>query len=182
VGADVSDPRLARSLVEETVARFGRLDVVVNNAGVWQPTPLVSARPEAWARVLAANLDGTFFVSQAAARVMRRAGSGSIVLISSTAGQRGEAFHGAYAASKGAAISLTKSWAVELARYGIRVNCVAPGWVDTEMTAAALAGAGRRAIARTILLGRVGEPHEVARAVLFLAGDAASFITGEILN
>src|SRR5207249_4793922 len=116
VGADVSDPRLARSLVEETVARFGRLDVVVNNAGVWQPTPLVSARPEAWARVLAANLDGTFFVSQAAARVMRRAGSGSIVLISSTAGQRGEAFHGAYAASKGAAISLTKSWAVELAR------------------------------------------------------------------
>ena len=182
VAADVSEARQARALVAEAVALYGRLDILVNNAGIWERGPLLTLTPAAWARMLAVNLDGVFHTTQAAARVMRRQGGGRIVNVSSTAGQRGEAFHSHYAATKGAVISLTKSWAVELARHGIVVNCVAPGWVDTEMTAAALAGAERRAIERAIPLGRVGTARDVAAAILFLASDACGFVAGEILN
>ena len=182
VGADVSDPIQAQALVEETVALYGRLDILVNNAGIWEDGPLLTMTPENWRRTLAINLDGTFFTSQAAARVMRRQRAGRIVNIASTAGQRGEALHSHYAASKGAVIALTKSWAAELARHGIYVNCVAPGWVDTDMTTPSMQGAGRRAVLSTIPLGRIGTPWEIATAILFLASDAGGFTNGEILN
>jgi 3-oxoacyl-[acyl-carrier protein] reductase len=113
---------------------------------------------------------------------MRRQRAGRIVNVASTAGQRGEALHSHYAASKGAVIALTKSWAAELARHGIYVNCVAPGWVDTDMTTPSMQGAGRRAVLSTIPLGRIGTPWEIATAILFLASDAGGFTNGEILN
>jgi 3-oxoacyl-[acyl-carrier protein] reductase len=113
---------------------------------------------------------------------MKAAGFGRIVNVSSTAGQRGEAFHAHYAATKGAVISLTKSLATELAPHGITVNCVAPGWVATDMTSESLAGPERDGIVSAIPLGRVATPEEIEGAVLFLASDLASFVTGEILN
>lgn len=182
VGADIADPRQAQDLVAESLDLYGRLDILVNNAGIWEEGPLTTLSPAGWARTMAVNLDGVFFVTQAAARHMTRRRQGAIVNLSSTAGQRGEAFHSHYAATKGAVIALTKSWAVELARRGVRVNCVAPGWVDTEMAAPGLRGAARRAVLRSIPLGRVGRPEEIAAAVLFLASDACGFATGEILN
>jgi 3-oxoacyl-[acyl-carrier protein] reductase len=182
VGADVSDPRQAQALVEETVALYGRLDILVNNAGIWEDGPLLTMTPENWRRTLAINLDGTFYASQAAARAMRRQRSGRIVNVASTAGQRGEAFHSHYAASKGAVIALTKSWAPELARYNIYVNCVAPGWVDTDMTTPSMRGPDKRTILSTIPLERIGKPWEIATAILFLASDAGGFTNGEILN
>src|SRR5215470_2054439 len=127
VGADIADEEQAHALVEETVRLYGRLDVLVNNAGIWEEGPLLTLHAARWRRTMAINLDGTFFCTQAAARVMKHQRSGRIVSISSTAGQRGEAHHSPYAATKGAVIALTKSWAVELAPYGIYVNCVAPG-------------------------------------------------------
>jgi len=182
IGADVSDPAQARALVDETVRLHGRLDVLVNNAGIWEEGPLLKLTPERWRRTLAVNLDGTFLCAQAAARAMKRWRSGRIVNVSSTAGQRGEAFYSPYAATKGAVIALTKSWAVELAPLGIYVNCVAPGWVDTDMTAADLAGRAGREVARGIPLGRVGAPADIAAAILFLASDACLFVAGEVLN
>jgi 3-oxoacyl-[acyl-carrier protein] reductase len=182
VGADLADPRQAQDLVAEAIDLYGGLDILVNNAAIWEEGPLVSLSPAGWARTLAVNLDGVFFVTQAAARHMTRRRRGAIVNLSSTAGQRGEAFHSHYAATKGALIALTKSWAVELAGRGVRVNCVAPGWVDTEMAAPGLRGRARREVLRSIPLGRVGRPEEIAAAVLFLASDACEFATGEILN
>ena len=182
VGADVGDPRQAQALVLETVSLFGRLDILVNNAGIWEDGPLLTTSPQRWRRTLAINLDGAFYVTQAAARVMRRARRGRIVNVSSTAGQRGEPFHGSYAASKGALISATKSWAVELAPEGILVNAVAPGWVETDMTEGALRGSSGRDVRSAIPLGRAGRPEEIAQAILFLASDACGFVAGEILN
>ena len=182
VGADVSDYAQAHALVQETVRLYGRLDVLVNNAGIWEEGPLLEMTPERWRRTLAINLDGTFHCAQAAARVMKRQRAGRIVNLSSTAGQRGEAFHSQYAASKGAVIALTKSWAVELAPSGIYVNCVAPGWVDTEMAAPGLVGRAGRQVVSGIPLRRVGEATDIAAAILFLASDACRFVTGEILN
>ena len=182
VGADISDPRQAYSLVEETVDIYGSIDVLVNNAGIWEEAPLLTMSLTDWARTMAVNLDAAFYTTQAAARHMRRQKGGRIVNISSTAGQRGEARHSPYAATKGAIQSLTKSWAVELARYGIGVNSVAPGWVDTEMAAPGLKGKARREVLNAIPLRRIGQPEEIAAAVLFLASDASSFVQGEILN
>ena len=182
VGADIADAAQAAALVEETVRLYGRLDVLVNNAGIWEPGSLLTMTTAQWRRTLASNLDGTFYCTQAAARVMKKQRRGRIVNISSTAGQRGEAGYSHYAATKGAVISLTKSWSVELAPYGIYVNCVAPGWVDTDMTRADLQGAAGRSVARAIPLRRVGTPRDIAAAILFLASDACRFVTGEILN
>jgi 3-oxoacyl-[acyl-carrier protein] reductase len=182
VGADIADEDEAHALVDETVRLYGRLDVLVNNAGIWEEGPLLTMSAARWRRTLAVNLDGTFFCTQAAARVMKRQRRGRIVNLSSTAGQRGEARHSQYAATKGAVIALTKSWAVELAPYGIYVNCVAPGWVETEMTAEALAGAAGRVVARGIPIGKVGAARDIAAAILFLASEACGFVTGEILN
>jgi 3-oxoacyl-[acyl-carrier protein] reductase len=182
VGGDLGDEAAAERAVGEAAQRG--LDLLVVNHGIWPPTPQAVAAMTAaqWERTRRANLDSVFFVTRAA--IPRLPDGGRIVLVASTAGQRGEALHADYAATKGAVISFTKSLAVELAPR-ITVNCVAPGWVDTEMSAipyAADGGAGRRAIERTIPLGRVATPEEIAGPIVFLCSDLARFLTGEILN
>jgi 3-oxoacyl-[acyl-carrier protein] reductase len=182
LSADVSRKAEAEMMVDETVARFGGIDVLVNNAGIWKGAAIDEMSDGDWSEMLDVNLTGTFHCIRAAVPAMKSAGAGRIVNVSSTAGQRGEAFHAHYAATKGAVISLTKSLATELAPHGITVNCVAPGWVETDMTAESLSGPEREAILSSIPLRRVARPEEIAGAVVFLASDLASFVTGEILN
>jgi 3-oxoacyl-[acyl-carrier protein] reductase len=160
---------------------FGQLDIFVANAGVWpaEDVPLRALAAERWRATVAANLNAVYFTTRAALELMRP--GGRVVLVSSTAGQRGEAFHADYAATKGALISLTKSLAIECAP-DITVNCLAPGWVDTEMCAPAFAGDGRERVRRTIPLGRIASPEEIAGPIVFLCSDLARHITGEVLN
>lgn len=181
--ADVARRDEASRLVEGSVRAFGGLDVVVNNAGIWTRAGIETMDDGVLEETIGINLLACFHVTRAAVPHLKRsAAGGRLIFISSTAGQRGEAFHSHYAATKGALISLTKSLAAELAPDRILVNCVAPGWVDTKMTAEALAGAGRDGIASVIPLGRPGAPEEIAGCVLFLASDLATFVQGEILN
>ncbi|MBN1504824.1 MAG: 3-oxoacyl-ACP reductase FabG [Candidatus Eisenbacteria bacterium] len=180
--ADVSDRTQVRNMVARCLKAFGRLDVLVTNAGVWKYEPIDSKSQKRLAEAVGVNIVGVFNVINAVVPHMKKRKSGVIVTISSTAGQRGEAFHSAYAASKGAVISLTKSLAVELAPHNIRVNCVAPGWIYTDMTRPPLRSPERKTILSLIPMGRVGTAEEIAGPVLFLASDLASFITGEILN
>jgi 3-oxoacyl-[acyl-carrier protein] reductase len=180
-----------RALVERAVAAYGRLDILVANHGIWPPNeaPIAQMTDEQWRGTMGVNLDAVFGLVRAAVAQMERQGKGAdgigghVVLISSTAGQRGEAFHADYAASKGALISLTKSLATELGPRGIRVNCVAPGWVATEMSAPSVNDpeVGPK-IAAGIPVGRVGWPREIAGPVLFLCTPLAGFISGEVLN
>jgi 3-oxoacyl-[acyl-carrier protein] reductase len=181
VGADLGDPAAAARAVEEAAGVLGGLDVLVVNHGVWpaEDTPLAAMDDARWRSTMAANLDGVFYVVRAAAPRLRP--GGTVVLVSSTAGQRGEAFHADYAATKGALIALTKSLAAELAP-ALTVNCVAPGWVDTEMAAGPLGDARRAAIEAAIPLGRVASAEDVAGPILFLASPLARHLTGEILN
>ena len=160
---------------------FGRLDIFVANAGVWPPEdiPLARLTAERWRDTMAANLDAVYHSTRAALGLMGP--GGRIVLVSSTAGQRGEAGHADYAATKGALIALTKSLAVECAP-DILVNCVAPGWVDTEMAAPAFGGDAKSRIAAAIPLGRIPTAEQIAGPIVFLCSDLASHITGEILN
>jgi 3-oxoacyl-[acyl-carrier protein] reductase len=190
VASDLNRPEAARALVAETVRHFGQLDILVANHGVWpeQDVPIESMSDEQWRSTLSINLDGVFglvrhAVGQMKSQPRTKAPAGHIVLISSTSGQRGEAFHCDYSATKGAIISLTKSLSTELASAGIYVNCVAPGWVDTDMSAGALADPkSGDEIRRTIPLGRAGRPEEIAAPVLFLCTEHASFIAGEVFN
>ncbi len=191
---ELSSPADGRALVAAAVAAFGKLDILVVNHGVWPSADApIAEMPEAqWRRTLSVNLDSVFGLVQAAVAQMgaQRPGvpepggaTGHIVLISSTAGQRGEAFHADYAVTKGALISLTKSLSTELAPKGIRVNCVAPGWVATDMSAAALTDPERGPkIVAGIPVGRVASPREIAGPVLFLCTPLAGFISGEVLN
>ena len=165
---------------------FGALDALVVNHGIWlgDDVDIDTMPDEQWHTTIATNLDSTFaLVKHAVAQMKQQARGGNIVLISSTAGQRGEAGHCDYAASKGALISMTKGLSTELAPHGIRVNCVAPGWVETDMTAGTLNDAERRKkIFATIPVGRVGTPEEIAAPILFLCTKHAGFITGEVFN
>lgn len=182
--ADLSRWSEAERLVGDVEAALGPIDVCVVNHGIWKGAPIDRMREADYDEMLDANLRGVFALASAVVRSMRASRRpGSIVLVASTAGQRGEAEHAHYAASKGAVISLTKSLAPELAKDRIRVNCVAPGWVETPMSAAALAdpNEGPRAIA-TIPLGRVGRPEEIAWPIAFVASELASFMTGEVVN
>ena len=189
---ELSTPADGSVLVEAALAVFGRLDVLVVNHGIWPPrdVPIAEMDEAQWRRTLGVNLDSVFGLVRASAAQMERQAppakdqaAGHIVLISSTAGQRGEAFHADYAVTKGALISLTKSLSSELARKGIRVNCVAPGWVDTEMSAATIGDPALGAKIRSeIPLGRVASPREIAGPVLFLCTPLAGFISGEVLN
>ena len=183
---ELSAPEQGRALVEAAAGAWGRLDALVVNHGVWPPHDApIDTMPEAqWRGTMGINLDSVFGLVQAAVtRFKQQGGGGSIVLVASTAAQRGEAFHADYAASKGALISLTKSLSSELAGEGIRVNCVAPGWVATDMSAPALkTDAGRAKIFGTIPMGRVGMPAEIAGPILFLCTPWAGFISGEIVN
>ncbi len=180
--ADVSSESDCRKMVDFTIKNFGKIDILVNNAGIWTYAPIDKMPDKILNETLDINLRGVFYLTREVVPYMKKQNSGNIINISSTAGQRGEAEHSHYAASKGAIISLTKSLATELAPWNIRVNCVAPGWVYTDMSKAALKSKARKQILGTIPLGRVGTPEEIAGAVLFLASDLAGFITGEILN
>lgn len=190
VQGELNTPESARALVGETVRHFGQLDILVANHGVWPAEDVAIDRmsDKQWRNTLSVNLDAVFGLCKHAVAQMKSqphtAGpAGHIVLISSTSGQRGEAFHVDYSATKGALISMTKSLAAELACDRIYVNCVAPGWVDTDMSAATLADPrSGDEIRSTIPLGRVGTPAEIAGPVLFLCTEHASFITGEIFN
>jgi 3-oxoacyl-[acyl-carrier protein] reductase len=186
VQSDLSTTTAAQQLVSAAIAAFGRLDILVANHGIW-PSEDVSVdrmSDDQWHRTIAVNLDSVFaLVKHSVAQMKKQGGGGHIVLVSSTAGQRGEAFHCDYAASKGALISMVKGLSTELAGDGIRVNCVAPGWVDTDMSAAALNDPSTRdRIFRTIPLGRVGTRDEIAGPILFLCTPYAGFITGEVFN
>ncbi len=181
--ADVRQTAEAEALVRAVVARFGRLDILICNAGVWEGTAVEEMDEGLWDKVLDTNLKGTWAICRAAVPILKRGQRGRIVCISSTAGQRGEAFYSNYAAAKGGQIAFTKSLAAELAPAGITVNAVAPGWVDTEMTAAVFADAVRRAeIERSIPLGRVASADDVAWPTLFLCSEWARHITGEVLS
>jgi 3-oxoacyl-[acyl-carrier protein] reductase len=173
-------------LVRGVLGRYGRIDALVVNHGVWPPHDQpVDAMPESqWHKTIATNLDSAFLLTKYTVEQMKRQGvGGSVVLVSSTAGQRGEAFHCDYAASKGALISLVKGLSTELAVHGIRVNCVAPGWVATDMTAPTLAKEEQqRKILQAIPMGRVAKPEEIAAPILFLCTAHAGFITGEVFN
>ncbi len=179
---DLADSAVVDRLFNRIAAAFGRLDIFVANAGIWpaDDVSLGDMSPDRWRGTMAANLDAVFFTTRAALRLM--APGGRIVLVSSTAGQRGEAGHADYAATKGALIALTKSLAIESAP-GVRVNCVAPGWVDTEMCAPVFSQAGERErIRRTIPLLRIPPPADIAGPILFLCSPLARHITGEVLN
>lgn len=183
--ADVSKMPDAKKLVDGAVRRFGRLDILVANAGIWNadPTPIQRMTERQWDEMMAINLKGVYSVIHHATRHMIRRKSGRIIVVSSTAGQRGEALHTHYGASKGGVISLVKGLSAELAPHGILVNCVAPGWVDTDMCEPVVRDRRehRKALA-TIPLGRFARPEEIALPILFLASELASYMTGEILN
>lgn len=183
VGADLGGPKGAEQLFAACDEHFGWVDLFVANAGIWpaEHVPLVDMTDETWREMMKANLDSTFYTVRGAAR--RMADGGRIVIVSSTAGQRGEAGHSHYAATKGAVISFVKSLAVELAARDITVNAVAPGWVDTDMAAPALAEEGvRDQVVADIPLGRIGSPADVAGPIVFLCSKLARHITGEVLN
>jgi 3-oxoacyl-[acyl-carrier protein] reductase len=191
VQADLESVAACRELVAAAVARFSRLDHLVVNHGIWPPESVgINDMAESqWLRTVNTNLNSVFGLIKHAVAEMKgqpkadgRA-AGHIVLVSSTAGQRGEAFHCDYAATKGALISMVKGLSTELAADGIYVNCVAPGWVHTEMAAPALANPESRArVFGTIPLGRVAKPEEVAAPILFLCTPHAGFVTGEVFN
>ena len=183
VQADVSHSGDAQRLIDATVHKFGRVDFLVCNAGVWEGGPIDQMPEEVWNRTIDLNLKGTWAACRAAVPRMKEHGFGRIVIVSSTAGQRGEASVSNYAASKGGQISFTKSLAAELGPFGINVNCVAPGWVDTDMCADAFARPGfRKALEETIPVGQVATPEDIAWPITFLCTDWALHINGEILN
>lgn len=178
---DHGDPAAVRTIVSDLAKVMPKLDVAVINHGVWpsEDVPVAKMDDARWRDTMRANLDGLFHFTRAALGLIRP--GGTLILVSSTAGQRGEAFHADYAATKGAVIAFTKSLAVECAPE-VTVNCVAPGWVDTDMSAAALRGPDRARIDATIPLRRPASAEDVAGPILFLASPLARHITGEVLN
>ena len=183
VRADVSRLDEAQRLIEEGVNHFGRIDFLVCNAGIWEGGAVESLSEDAWDRTIDLNLKGTWTACRAAVPAMKARGFGRIVIVSSTAGQRGEANVSNYAASKGGQIAFTKSLAAELAPFGINVNSVAPGWVDTDMCADVFADAKfRKSIEDSIPVGRVATPEDIAWPIVFLCTEWARHINGEVLN
>jgi 3-oxoacyl-[acyl-carrier protein] reductase len=181
VALDVTDSAAVSSVVRAVAKEHGRLDVVVANAGVLEGALVGMMKDDLIERMLSTNVAGSLYTVQAAARAMMRKKSGAIVLLASIAGEQGSAGQSAYAASKAGVTAIVKSTAKELGRYGIRVNAVAPGVIDTAMTAAM----GEENIAANVKatpLGRLGAPEDVAKAIRFLVGDESSFITGQVLG
>jgi 3-oxoacyl-[acyl-carrier protein] reductase len=182
VQADVSKIDEAARIIETAVKEFGKLDILVANAGIWEGDAVENMSEEVWDRVLDANLKGTWTVCRAATRVFREQDRGNIVIVSSTAGQRGEAGYSNYAASKGGQISFTKALSNELAPT-VRVNCVAPGWVDTNLNDPVFHDEEFvHRVVDAIPLKRVATADDVALSIVFLASDWSRHITGEILN
>jgi len=186
VQADLNGTGDEKKLTDETIRRYSRVDILVANHGIWPPNdaPIDEMLEEQWHKTIAVNLDSVYLlVKHSVAAMKKQKSGGHVVLISSTAGQRGEAFHCDYAATKGAIISMVKGLSTELAPQNIRVNAVAPGWVWTDMTEPVLTDSKTRdSIYDKIAMGRVGTPEEIAGPVLFLCTPHAGFITGEIFN
>lgn len=183
VQADIKELKEAERLIETTREQFGPVEILVCNAGIWEGAPVEEMDEDLWDRVIDINLKGTWTTCRAAVPEMKRQRFGRIVIVSSTAGQRGEANVSNYAASKGGQISFMKSLATELAPYNINVNAIAPGWVDTEMNTEVFADDHlRKAVEGGIPLGRIATAGDIARPILFLCSDWARHITGEVLN
>ena len=180
--SDISTSNGAESLIAHAVQELGGLDICIHSAGVWpvQDVPVADLDDARWAHTMRQNVDAMFYIARAAARAMHD--GGRIVLVSSTAGQRGESFHADYGASKGAMISFVKSMAIEVASRGITVNSIAPGWVDTEMCELPFADGGKERIAKGIPVGRVASADDIAFPIVCLCFDGARHITGEIVN
>jgi 3-oxoacyl-[acyl-carrier protein] reductase len=181
VVADAASREDAERLVDTAKQRFGRLDVLINNAGITRDTLLVRMKDEDWDRVMDVNLRGAFFMTRAATKLMMRQKSGRIVNIASTAGAMGNAGQANYSAAKAGLIGLTKSAARELAHWSILVNAVAPGLIETDLTAT-VPEAARQALLAQVPLGRIGTAREVAEVVRFLVGDGATYITGQVFH
>ena len=179
---DLANAEHADALLTRAEEEFDGLDIFVGSHGIWPPidTPVTEMTDEQWHGTIDVNLHSVFYTCRAAARVLRD--DGHLVLVGSTAGQRGEAYHADYASSKGAMISLVKGFCIELAPRGITVNCVAPGWIDTEMSATAYEGNERERIARSIPIGRIATAEDVAGPIVFLCSRLGRHVTGEILN
>src|SRR5258708_6681115 len=185
VKTDVGRHADNKKLVEFAISRLGRLDVVVANAGVWnlEDLPVEKMSEKQWDEMIRVNLKSVYSIIHFSVPQMIKQKSGKIIPISSTAGQRGESFHTHYGASKGGIISFAKGLATEVARHNILVNCVAPGWVATDMSNPVInSKTGGKSIAATIPLGRAGTAEEIAGPILFLASDLANFMTGEVIN
>ena len=183
VKADVATLSGGRELVAKTIAHFKRLDLLVCNAGIWEGASVDSMSEGMWDRTLEINLKGTWTVCREAIPQMKEQRFGRIVIVSSTAGQRGEAHYSNYAASKGGQISFAKALSTELAPFGITVNAIAPGWVDTELSGEPLSNTeNRRSIESAIPLGRVATADDIAWPIVFLCSEWARHITGEVLN
>jgi 3-oxoacyl-[acyl-carrier protein] reductase len=181
--ADLSQKKDIERMVEEVIGLWPNPDILVNNAGIWTRGEIGTMDDKVWAETMRINLDGVFYTTHLVVPHMKKHKKGWIINVSSTAGIRGEACYSHYAASKGAIIAFTKSLAVELAPDNIRVNCVAPGWVDTEMAAGVFADPKfRKEVERSIPLRRIPVPEDIAGPILFLASDQARHITGEVLN
>ena len=180
VRCDVTDESAVKAMTDAAVKTFGRIDILVNNAGITRDGLLMAMRETDFDAVLATNLKGAFLCTKAVCRTMMKQRSGRIISVSSVVGLHGNAGQANYAASKAGIIGLTKSAAKELASRGITVNAVAPGYIDTDMTAV-LSDDVKQKLKSAIPAGRMGDPSEVARAVSFLAGDGAAYITGQVL-
>jgi len=180
---DLSDTNEIEKVIGNVLKDFGHIDILVNNAGIWKEAAIDEMTLEEWNEMMNINLTSTYLITKLVVPGMKKNNFGRIINIASTAGQRGEAFHSHYAASKGGMISLTKSLASELGKFSITVNCVAPGWVITDMTTDSLADSEtNKKVIGDIPLNKIAQPEEIAGPVLFLASNMASHITGEILN
>jgi len=180
IGADVSKPDEAKKLIEETLERFGRIDVLVNNAGITVDKTMKKLTTDDWEKVIQVDLNSSYYTVKAALSQFIEQQSGTIINISSFVGQAGNFGQTNYAAAKAGMIGFTKSAAQELARYNVTVNAICPGFIETDMFSAVPEEVKDR-IRASIPLGRIGEPHEVARAVRFLVEDG-SYITGQTIN
>ena len=179
---NISDYQEVKGFVQKVIDKFSTIDILVNNAGIWEYGRVEEMSVDDWRKTMQVNLDSVFYFTHFVVRHMKENKiRGSIINISSTAGQRGEAFHSHYAATKGALISYTKSLATELGADGIRVNSVAPGWVNTDMSADAIAETGDK-IKDQLAIDFIPEAEDLAGPIVFMASDMARAITGEILN
>ena len=181
VNCNVTKEEDCAAMIDATVKEFGSVDVLINNAGITKDTLLMRMKKEQWDAVIAVNLTGTYNATQAAIKTMMKQKSGNIINLTSVVGIDGNAGQTNYAASKAGVIGFTKACAKEFASRGIRVNAIAPGFIETDMTAA-IPEAMREGMKKAIYLGRTGKPDDIAGAAAFLASDAASYITGVILE
>jgi 3-oxoacyl-[acyl-carrier protein] reductase len=180
---DVADPDAVNQAFRQIVADYGEIHILVNNAGVAVNALTLGAKDADWQRALAVNLGGAFNCTRAALRALMHApGGGRIINIASVVGETGSAGQGPYAAAKAGLLGLTKTWAREYASRGVTVNAVSPGFIETDMTAAGLSPERRADVLKSIPMGRVGTPEDVAAAVVYLAGSGAGYVTGQVLR